>query len=100
MKMPPKVGTTGEQRFVVEAKHAIDFASGGMPAVLCTPSLIWFLEHAARETVLPLLEPGYSTVGIDVQHLAATPVGQAVRCRARVVHAEGQRFHFSLKRTK
>ena len=102
MKTPPKVGATGEQRFVVEAKHAIDFAGGGMPAVLCTPWLIWFLEHAAREAVLPLLEPGDSTVGthIDVQHLAATPVGQAVRCRARVVHAEGQRFHFSLKRTK
>jgi hypothetical protein len=55
MKTPPKVGTTGEQRFVVEAKHAIDFASGGMPAVLSTPWLIWFLEHAAREAVLSLL---------------------------------------------
>jgi predicted thioesterase len=81
MKTPSRVGTTGEQRFVVEARHAIDFASGGMPAVLCTPWLIWFLEHAAREAVLPLLEPGESTVGthIDIQHLAATPAGQAVR---------------------
>jgi predicted thioesterase len=99
MKTPPKVGATGEQRFVVEAKHAIDFAGGGMPAVLCTPWLIWFLEHAAREAVLPLLEPGDSTVGthIDVQHLAATPVGQAVRCRARVVHAEGATISFRLE---
>ena len=59
----PPIGTTGEQRFVVEAKHAIDFATGGMPAVLCTPWLVWFLEHAARAAVLPFLEPDESTVG-------------------------------------
>ena len=99
MKSLPKVGTLGEERFVVEARHAIDFAEGGMPAVLSTPWLIWFLEHAAREAVLPLLEPGDSTVGthIDVQHLAATPVGQAVCCRARVVHAEGVTISFQLE---
>ena len=28
MKGSPKVGTTGEQRFVVEPRHAIDFAAG------------------------------------------------------------------------
>jgi predicted thioesterase len=89
MKTHPKVGTTGEQRFVVETKHAIDFASGGMPAVLCPPWLIWFLEHAAWEAVLPLLEPGDSTVGthIDVQHLTAHAGGSGYplpgACRTR-----------------
>src|SRR5580658_6626695 len=61
MRGTPKVGMTGEQIFVVELRHAIDFADGCMPAVLCTPWLIWFLEHAAREAVLPVLEPGEST---------------------------------------
>ncbi len=28
MKANPKVGTTGEERFVVEPRHAIDFADG------------------------------------------------------------------------
>lgn len=98
MKTAPKVGTVGEQRFVVEAEHSIDFADGGMPAVLCTPSLIWFLEHAAREAVLPTLEPGESTVGVhvEVQHLAATPLGHEVVCRARIVHAEGPLITFQL----
>jgi hypothetical protein len=63
MKGLPKVGTLGEERFVVEPRHAIDFAEGAMPAVLSTPWLIWFLEHAARAAILPLLEPGESTVG-------------------------------------
>jgi len=99
MKSIPKVGTVGEQCFVVEAKHAIDFAVGGMPAVLCTPWLIWFLEHAAREAVLPWLEIGESTVGthIDVRHTAATPLGENVTCLARVVHADGPLISFQLE---
>lgn len=99
MKIGPKIGTSGEQRFVVEAKHAIDFAEGGMPAVLCTPWLIWFLEHAAREAVLPFLEAGESTVGteIEVQHLAPTPLGHEVTCVARVVGVEGSRIAFHLE---
>jgi fluoroacetyl-CoA thioesterase len=94
-----KIGTTGERRFVVEPKHMIDFAEGGMPAILCTPWLVWFLEHAAREAVLPFLEEGESTVGshVDVDHLAATPVGQAVTCVARVVHIEGKVIAFKLE---
>ena len=56
VKSLPKIGAVGEQRFVVEPKHAIDFADQEMPAVLCTPWLIWFLEHAARQAVLPCLE--------------------------------------------
>jgi hypothetical protein len=33
-----------------------------MPPVLSTPWLIWFLEYAARESVVLSLEPGESTV--------------------------------------
>jgi predicted thioesterase len=99
MKGVPKVGTTGEQRFLVESEHAIDFAVNGMPAVLATPWLIWFLEHAAREAVLPFLEPGESTVGtyIEIRHLAATTVGKTVTCRARLVQADGTGISFQLE---
>ncbi|HOB98362.1 MAG TPA: thioesterase family protein [Verrucomicrobiota bacterium] len=89
----------GEQKFVVEAKHAIDFADGGMPPVLCTPWLIWFLEHAAREAVLPCLEAGESTVGleIEVRHVAPTPLGHTVTCAARVIHVDGARITFQVE---
>lgn len=99
MKSLPKSGTLGEVRFVVEPRHAIDFAKGGMPAVLSTPWLIWFLEHAARAAVLPLLEPGESTVGTEIQvrHVAPTPVGQTVTCRARVLFAEKSEVSFQLE---
>jgi fluoroacetyl-CoA thioesterase len=94
-----KVGMIGERRFVVEPSHAIDFAEGGMPAVLCTPSLIWFLEHAAREAVVPWLDEGESTVGshVEVDHLAATPVGQNVTCLARVIRIDSGVISFQLE---
>ena len=99
MKSLPKVGTLGEERFVVAPRHAIDFAEGGMPAVLSTPWLVWFLEHAARAAVFPLLEPGESTVGMEIQvrHLAPTPVGQTVTCRARVLFADMSEVSFQLE---
>jgi predicted thioesterase len=99
MKGSPKIGMTGEQQFLVEPKHAIDFADGRMPAVLCTPWLIWFLEHAAREAVLPLIEAGESTVGtlVEIRHAAPTPVGRTVTCLARVVHVEGSLISFQLE---
>jgi len=99
MKLHPQVGAVGEQRFVVEPKHAIDFATGGMPPVLCTPWLVWFLEHAARAAVLPWLEADESTVGLEleVRHVAPTPLGHTVTCTARVIHVEGARISFQVQ---
>jgi predicted thioesterase len=70
-----------------------------MPQILCTPWLIWFLEHAARKAVLPLLEPGESTVGVvvNVEHTAATPLGAQVVCRARVIYADGPLISFQFE---
>ena len=61
MKSRPRPGQAAEIRFVVEAKHAIDFAGDGMPAVLATPWLIWFMEHTAREAMLPHLATTQTT---------------------------------------
>ena len=99
MKSIPKVGTIGEIQFTVERQHAIDFADEKMPAVLSTPWLIWFLEHAARQSILPILEADESTVGthVDVQHLAPTPPGQEVVCRARVIVVDGATITFQIE---
>lgn len=99
MKERPKTGTTNEKQFVVERAHAIDFSDEQMPAVLSTPWLIWFLEHTARDAVLPSLETGESTVGADIEitHLAPTLVGQTVTCLARVIGTEGSRVSFHLE---
>ena len=99
MKGIARTGTVGEERFVVGEQHLIDFAHGGMPEILCTPWLVWFLEHAARKAVLPLLEPGESTVGVvlNVEHTAPTPLGAEVVCRARVIYVDGPLVSFQLE---
>ena len=99
MKDVAKVGTVGEERFVVSQQHLSDFAHDGMPEILCTPWLIWVLEHAARNAMLPLLEPGESTVGvvINVEHMAATPLGAEVVCRARVIYTDGPVISFQIE---
>jgi fluoroacetyl-CoA thioesterase len=99
MKAPPKVGATGEIEFMVEPRHVIDFPSEGMPAVLSTPWLICFLEDAARAVLRPLLEPGESSVGVEVevQHLAPTPPGHRVHCTARVAAVDGSRIAFHVE---
>ena len=93
------LGAITELTFIVDKTHAIDFADNGMPAVLCTPWLVWFLEHTARNAVLPALEPGESTVGVhvDVKHTAATPLGHKVTCRAHIIQHEDKSVWFRLE---
>ena len=99
MKGVVKTGMIGEERFVVSDQHLIDFSDDVMPQILSTPSLVWFLEHAARNAMLPLLEPGESTVGVivHVEHQAPTPLGESVVCRARVIYADKTLITFQLE---
>jgi fluoroacetyl-CoA thioesterase len=99
MKAQPKIGTLGQLEFIVEQKHAIEFAADGMPAVLSTPNLIGLLEKTAREALVPFLQPGERSVGadIDLRHLAATPVGQKVTCSARVIGTEETTVTFQVE---
>ncbi|MCA9147358.1 MAG: thioesterase family protein [Planctomycetales bacterium] len=95
----PKVGEVGELSFTVESSQTIKFDESGMPEVLSTPTLVWFLEHSAREALLPLFEGGEACVGVhlDIHHLAATPLGHKVQCRAKVIHVEGRIVTFQVE---
>lgn len=99
MRSFPKIGTTGELQFVVEQKHAIDFATNGMPAVLSTPNLIGLLERTARKALEPFLEPDERSVGIEIElrHTAPTPLDAQVTCTARVYHVEGRKVDFQIE---
>lgn len=99
MKNPAKIGDKGEVQFTVEPPHTITFAGKNMPPVLSTPSLIWFLEHAAIKVLDPLLEEDEASVGLSVelQHMAPTPLAQTVTCVARVVLSEGPTIAFQLE---
>jgi predicted thioesterase len=99
MKSRPRIGETGELAIPTEAKHAVEFAGNGMPAVVSTPHLVGFLERTARETLAPHLEADERSVGveIDIRHLAPTPVGQTIHCTARVIAVDGSKISFQIE---
>ncbi|HEY0550748.1 MAG TPA: thioesterase family protein [Verrucomicrobiae bacterium] len=99
MKARPKIGTTGEFKFVVGQEHVIDFTTGGMPAVLSTPKLIGLIERTARESLYPFLDENERTVGaeIEIRHLAATPLGQQVTITTRVIHVDAKLVDFQFE---
>jgi len=92
------VGTRGEERILVTTENAIDFLGADTARVLSTPQMILWMERTCRRAVLPLLEPGYDTVGthVDVYHLAAAPIGAVVRFEAEITAIDGRRVHFRI----
>lgn len=91
-----KTGITGEASVTVgQSDTAMAYGSGGV-SVFATPAMIGLMEKAALSSVDPLLESGFTTVGtrIDVQHLAATPVGMTVTAVAELMEIDGKRLVF------
>ncbi len=84
---------------LVTSAVAIDFLGQENARVLATPHLIAKLEMTARNSVKPLLDDGYDTVGtiVHVAHLAATPMGMNVTFRSEVVSVEDRRINFKVE---
>ncbi len=99
MKGKPKIGTVGELAFKTEARHAVEFAGNGMPAVLSTPNLIGFIERTARDTMSGFLDANERSVGIEIEirHLAPTLVGGAVHCTARIIQVDERKVSFQVE---
>ena len=85
---------------VADADSAVALGSGSGP-VLATPRLIAWLEAAAVEALIGTIPDGYTSVGtlIEMQHLAATPIGGAVTAVATVVSVDGKTVEFELQAT-
>jgi fluoroacetyl-CoA thioesterase len=86
------------EHIVTNADTASHWGSGGLP-VFSTPSLVGLMESAAVIALIGHLPPGQTTVGvhIEVRHLAATPVGMAVRARAELTAVEGRKLVFKIQ---
>lgn len=80
---------------VDETNTAIALGSGTVP-VFATPAMAALVEAAAVKAVADVLNEDQTTVGVylDLQHLAATPIGLTVRAEARLVQVEGRRLTF------
>ena len=95
------IGTKGTDTLLVKPEHtANQFKDAILPQVFATPMMVLLMENAALNAIRPYLEPGESAVGtaIDMQHLAATPVGHQVTAQAEVTKVEGRQIDFGCRR--
>jgi predicted thioesterase len=99
MKSRPRIGEVGELHVPTDMSHTVEFVGDGMPAVVSTPNLIQFLERTARHALTPHLDAHERSVGveIDIKHLAPTPIGQTIHCRAQVISVDGSKIQFQIE---
>ena len=81
---------------VTRQNTAAAMGSGTLP-VLATPAVAALVEQAAWQSVQPELEEGHCTVGtlLQLEHLAATPLGGAVTAETELVEIDRRRLVFA-----
>jgi fluoroacetyl-CoA thioesterase len=93
------IGAEGSFVLVVTPEHLANrFKDATLPPVLATPVMIMAMENAALNAIKPYLGATESAVGtrVDVQHLAATPVGRRIVATAQVTKVDGRHIEFKI----
>lgn len=93
--LPGRIGRATST--VSEAQTAARLGSGRAP-VYGTPAMIALIEAAAVACVESALAEGQETLGVhvDVEHIAATPVGLTVTATAELIESNGRKLVFSV----
>ncbi len=83
---------------VSQSNTAAALGSGTLP-VYATPAMILLIEATAAELAAPHLEEGCTSVGtkLEIEHVAATPVGVEVRAEAKLVEIDRRRLVFEVE---
>ena len=82
---------------VTDDDTAAALGSGSLP-VLGTPRLLAWLEAATCAGIAPVLAEGSTSVGtrVQVEHLAASPVGAEVEVSASSAYEDGRLHRFTV----
>jgi len=86
------LGMTAEKTVTVTHEMTIGHFVANMPRVYATPMMILHMEMASGSAIASHLPEGFVSVGMDVKirHLAATPVGRAVRATSRIIQIDSK----------
>ena len=92
------LGATGTASVEVTRELTVAHFVPHMPEVYGTPFMIYLMESAAAQAVETFLKDGWVTVGtgINISHLAATPLALIVTATATVVSVDGDEIHYSV----
>ncbi len=93
-----QTGMIGTAEVEVRAENTARVMKSGELEVFATPAMVALAEEAASRSVAPYLNSGETTVGtlVNLEHLAATPVGMTVTAESRLVEVDGRRLVFEI----
>src|ERR1700681_2980987 len=94
-----KIGMSAERTVTVTPDRTVRHVVPTMPAVFGTPMMIMEMEMASADAVNRYLQPGWVTVGteVDIRHLAASAVGAVIRTTARVTAVERRVIRYEVE---
>ena len=92
------IGMQGAVATNVEREDTAAEVGSGSLLVYATPCMVALMEGAACEAISAEIPEEKTTVGIElnIQHIAATPVGMEVRAEAEVTAVDGNIITFSV----
>ncbi|MBS0325276.1 MAG: LysR family transcriptional regulator [Proteobacteria bacterium] len=91
-------GIASTARFEIDRPRTIDFLGESL-RIYATPSLVLDVESACRQLLLAHLDPGQDSVGtrVELDHLAATPLGMTVELGVSVIEVKGRAITFAFE---
>jgi fluoroacetyl-CoA thioesterase len=94
-----KIGMSAERTLVVPAERTVGHFVPGMPMVYATPMMILEMEMVSSDAVRRYLQPGWITVGteVDIRHLGASLIGATVRVTGKVTAVERRLIRFEVE---
>jgi len=99
MKASLKPGLSFSKKITIDEARCIGFM-GKEGMVYATPMMVSDVEYACRDWLLEHLDAGEDSVGarVEIDHLAATPLGLKVTIEAKVAEIDRRRvtFEFSV----
>ena len=93
------IGMNAERTLVVPAERTVGHFVPGMPMVYATPMMILEMEMASGDAIRGSLQPGWVTVGteVDIRHLGASALGAMIRTTARATAVERRVIRFEVE---
>ena len=91
-------GRTATIRSAVNSGNTAKTVGSGSLEVLATPAMIALMEQAACACLAECLAPELTTVGtqINVDHSAASPIGEEITATAVIMKISGRRIEFAV----
>ena len=91
-----EIGMKGTAEAVVVKENCASAYNSGKLDVFATPAMIALMEEACWKLVQPELDAESGTVGtkLNVNHLAASPIGHTIRCEAELIEIDRRRLVF------